>query len=283
MITLKIDSLTYKYKNFELKDINLKTNKSEVIGLVGANGAGKTTLIKCITGQLVPHKGDITLFNHSITKEPEKFKQIMGYVCENTDIYPMLRAKDFANVIKKFYSDWDDNKFNCLSKTLGLDLNKPIKTYSKGMKVKLHLAISLSHDAKLLIMDEPTSGLDPFVRKKIMNILSSRATDKDSTVLFSTHIIEDVLDFADKIAFLSKGNLVFFEKKDELIRDFYKIGANSLSKSLNKYLYYKNKEIAILKIPPQNNINDIIKKDLKEHHLPFNDLIEIFETNGGRV
>ena len=281
MNTLQVNSLSYEYDNFKLNDINLKLKESEILGLVGANGAGKTTIIKCITGQLTPKKGEVILYNNSIIKNPEEFKHLMGYVCEDTDIYPMLKAKNFIKIIKRFYSDWDDNRFNYLSSNFDLDLNKTIKSYSKGMKVKLHLAISLSHNAKLLIMDEPTSGLDPFIRKEMLHILKEEAVNNRATVLFSTHIIEDIFEVADKVAFISKGKLVFNERKDELITDFYKIDARSLPENLNKYIYYKKNNSLILKVCSQNGKNDIIKKNLEKHHLSFNNLIEFFESNVG--
>ena len=184
---LNVRNLCKVYPSFQLRDVTFDLEPGAIMGLIGANGAGKSTTIRCITGQTVFEKGDVVLNELNLKKNPKEFKSKIGYVCENIDIYSSVRAKEFYEFVKSFYINWDDIRFKKLIEDFELNLNQRIKTYSKGMRVKLHLAIALSHRAEILIMDEPTSGLDPVIRSQMLQILMEEIKQSQSALLFSTH------------------------------------------------------------------------------------------------
>ncbi len=215
---LSVKNLCKTYPSFQLKDISFDLKAGTIMGLIGANGAGKSTTIRCVTGQTNFEKGEIMLNGLDLKKNQKEYKSKIGYVCEDTNIFSDIKAKYFYEFVKQFYENWDDKRFKELISNFGLNLNQPIKSYSKGMKVKLHLAIALSHKAKLLIMDEPTSGLDPVVRGQLLQILSEEVKENQSALLFSTHITEDIQKIATDVCFISDGAIIMNEKVD-YIRD----------------------------------------------------------------
>lgn len=192
--------------------------------------------------------GEVLLDGLSLKADPIRFKERIGYVCEDTDIYTSVKAIRFVDFVKGFYKAWDEKKFKELIHLFELDLKKIISSYSKGMKVKLHLAIALSHRARLLIMDEPTSGLDPFIRTQVLEVLKAEAEKNGTSVIFSTHITEDIVKAADSVAFLSNGQLVFTEKISTLEKHYFFVEQNrkiseeikrrSMKETSNGYLVF---------------------------------------------
>ncbi len=203
------ENISYEYSNFKLQNINFEIEKGEIIGFVGKNGSGKTTTIKCITGQLEFKTGSVQIEDVFLKDHPERYKDRVGYVCEDTNIYEELTPIQFSNIFGKFYTKWDNNKYLHLIEIFELDKKKKISQFSKGMKMKFHLAFALSHGADFLVLDEPTSGLDPFIRDEFLNILANESKN-NIAILFSTHITEDILKIADKIIFISDGEIKFY-------------------------------------------------------------------------
>ncbi|MDD2779869.1 MAG: ABC transporter ATP-binding protein, partial [Candidatus Methanomethylophilaceae archaeon] len=185
-----------------------------------SNSGGKSTTIRCVTGQTPFEQGVITLGGVSLTEDPKRFKQIIGYVGESTDIYDHVRARVLYQFVRQFYHRWDDQRFWQLMTDFDLNVNQKIKQYSKGMRVRLHLAIALSHHADVLIMDEPTTGLDPLVRNQLLEILSDEAHRNGASLLFSTHITEDVQKIATDVCFMADGSLILKEEVSS-IQDKY--------------------------------------------------------------
>lgn len=209
-IIINVNNLCKKYDEFKLKNVSFALSKGEIVGLIGPNGAGKSTTIKSILNIIDVDSGEIIFLGKDILKnENPTYKEEVGYVGENVDFYLNQKLVNIKKYYKLHYKNWDEQNYQHLMNDV-FDVNEKlrIKECSKGMKVKFSLALALSHNPKLLIMDEPTSGLDPIVRRKILKILKEYAQEKSISILFSSHITEDMNKIADKLVFLNNGEIM---------------------------------------------------------------------------
>jgi ABC-2 type transport system ATP-binding protein len=149
-----------------------------------------------------------------LTKER---KAQLGVVFDGSNLHYNLNSKNINFIMKNFYPNWEENVFQMYTKKLQLPMDKNIKEYSRGMKMKLSIAIALSHHTKLLILDEATSGLDPIVRDEILDIFLEFIQNEENTILLSSHIISDIEKIADYVTFIHQGRIIFSESKDDLI------------------------------------------------------------------
>lgn len=219
---LRLENVSKKFDNFELKNISFHLKEGFIMGLIGPNGSGKTTLIKLIMNLLQADEGKIYFQGKDISENPKEFKENIGFVYDNLYFYENLKVKNFKNIVSSFYSKFDDDKFDSYLLKFKIDKNIKIKHLSKGQNIKLMLASALSHNAKLLILDESTSGLDPIFRKEMIEILQEELESGDKSVIISTHITQDLSRAADYITFINNGELVFSEEKD-IITERYKV------------------------------------------------------------
>lgn len=219
---LRVENISKKFDDFELKNISFHLEEGFIMGLIGPNGSGKTTLIKLIMNFLKADEGKIYFQGRDISENPREFKENIGFVYDNLYFYEHLKVKDFKRTVSSFYSKFDSEKFDNYLLKFNINKNEKIKNLSKGQNIKLMLANALSHDAKLLILDEPTSGLDPIFRKDIMNILQEELENGDKSVIFSTHITDDLSRAADYITFINDGKMIFSDEK-EVISEKYKV------------------------------------------------------------
>ena len=218
---IEIKNLVKKYDNkFTLGSIDLEIPSGVIVGLIGENGAGKTTLIKSILNILKIDEGNIKIFNKDFNKEENNIKEDIGVVLDNMFFPEILTPKDINIVMKDIYKKWDEELFKKYLNDFGLNINKQIKTMSKGMRKKLEIATSLSHHPKLLILDEPTSGLDPVVRNEVLDIFLDFIQDEEHTILLSTHITSDLEHIADKIIFINKGKILLDKNRDDLLDNY---------------------------------------------------------------
>mgnify|MGYP001218578860 FL=1 len=217
---LELRNVSKHYGDFALKNVSLTLERGYIMGFIGPNGAGKSTTIKLIMNLAKKDAGEIRVFGLDHVKEEIAIKEKIGFVYDENHFYEELTVQEMKNVIRPFYSRWDEGMFQKLAKEFGLPLKKPIKHLSKGMKMKFSLAVALSHDAELLIMDEPTSGLDPLVRNELLEILQSVIQDERKSVFFSTHITSDLDKAADYIALIHNGEILLTKTKDELLEDY---------------------------------------------------------------
>lgn len=209
-VILELKNVCKSYKSFKLKNISFAISKGEVVGLIGANGVGKSTTIKMILNIIESDSGEILFLGNDILKSNRtSYKEEIGYVGENVDFFLNQKLKNIKKYYKTNYKNWNDHTYQyLLNEVFELNDELKIKELSKGMKVKFSLALSLSHNPKLLIMDEPTSGLDPIVRSKILRILKEYAKKYDVAILFSSHITEDMNKIADKLVFINNGEIL---------------------------------------------------------------------------
>ncbi|WP_434797985.1 ABC transporter ATP-binding protein [Terrisporobacter vanillatitrophus] len=219
---LRLENISKKLDNFELKNISFHLEEGFIMGIIGPNGSGKTTLIKLIMNLLQADEGKIYFQGKDISENPKEFKENIGFVYDNLYFYENLKVKDFKNTVSSFYSKFDSNKFDNYLLKFKIDKNSKIKNLSKGQNIKLMLANAISHDAKILILDEPTSGLDPIFRKEMIEILQEELENGDKSVIISTHITQDLSRAADYITFINNGEIVFSQDKDT-INESYKI------------------------------------------------------------
>ena len=206
MKILEVENLSKKYPSFTLGPLSFSLEEGVITGFIGRNGAGKTTTIKSLLN-LISSDGKIKFFGKDLKTSEEKIKQNIGYAVGGTSYYVRKKIKDVIAVTKTFYPEWNDGLCESYLKEFSLDKEKRIRELSEGMKVKFSLTLALSHGAKLLILDEPTSGLDPVSRVELTEIFLSLAK-RGVTILFSTHVTEDLDACAERIIYIKKGKII---------------------------------------------------------------------------
>ena len=214
---IKLKNLRKNFGNFRLGPIDLGIKKGTITGFIGENGAGKSTTIKLILDVIARDGGGIEIFGKDIKDLSVDDKYKIGFVFDDLFLPGSMKIDE----IEKFHSllyknQWEKGTFYEFMENFALPTNIPINTFSRGMKMKLGLALAMSHGAEILILDEPTSGLDPVVRDDFLDILLDFIQDENHTVLISSHILSDLEKIADYIAFIHKGELIFNEEKDGL-------------------------------------------------------------------
>ncbi len=221
MNAITFDHVTKHYPGFSLQDITFSLPQGAILGLVGENGAGKSTLIRLLMNAAKRDGGSITVLGEDC-HDPQfaSIKEDIGIVLDEAYFPEVLSAKQVGKIMSHTYRNWDQLLFDQYLKQFGLPLDKLFKDYSRGMRMKLAIAVALSHHPKLLVLDEATSGLDPMVRDEILNIFNDFTREEDHSILLSSHIVSDLEKICDYITFLHKGKLVLFEEKDRLLEEY---------------------------------------------------------------
>ena len=215
---LIISGLTKTYKDFMLNGVSFSVPCGSIVGLIGENGAGKSTTINAVLGLIQKEAGSICVLGKE--QLDNEIKEQIGVVFDGNNYPEIFSARKLNRVMKDIYHSWEGNTFLNLLKKFSLPADKPIKQFSKGMKMKLAIAVALSHNSKLLILDEATSGLDPVIRDDLLDILLDFAQDETHSILISSHITTDLEKIADYIVFIHEGQVVFSKPKDELIEQY---------------------------------------------------------------
>ena len=237
---LKVEGLCKNYPTFSLKNVSFVIRPGEIMGFIGRNGAGKTTTLKSIMNLIHYEKGVIEVFSKDMTQFELENKQRIGFSLCEINYYPNKTIKQLIDSIKRFFDNFDMNKFYKFCDMFNLDVNKKIEQLSSGMKVKYSLAAALSHDAELLILDEPTSGLDPVSRDEILDIFKEIVKNQQRAILFSTHITSDLDKCADAITYIHDGEILFTGEKENFINSYLYVIDSSNDKSLEKeYISFK--------------------------------------------
>jgi ABC-2 type transport system ATP-binding protein len=233
---LEITDLGKEFKDFTLKDVTFSLPKGYIMGFVGKNGAGKTTTIRLILNMIARNSGKIKIFGMDNILEEQIIKQDIGVVFDEIFFVDSWKVSEVEKVVKSFYSKWSSQLYKKYISSFDLPADKKVKELSRGMKIKLMLAVAMSHEAKLLILDEPTSGLDPVVRDELLDILSEYISDGEKTILFSTHITSDLEKIADYITLIDNGRIFYTGTKDDLLESFQIIkgGLNDLTTLLRE-------------------------------------------------
>lgn len=216
MNAIEIKDLCKTYPGFSLDHVNLTLPCGCIMGLVGENGAGKSTTIRLILDMIARDSGTITLLGKDNRENIRLLKEDIGVVLDEVGIPACLNPKQVGKIMANTFRNWEQAVYDSLLEKLAVPPEKPFKDFSKGMKMKLGIAIALSHRPKLLILDEATSGLDPVVRDEVLDLFSEFTREESHAVLISSHIVSDLEKICDYIAFLHKGRLLLCEEKDAL-------------------------------------------------------------------
>jgi len=214
---LEIQGLRKEYPGFTLKDVSFALPHGAIMGLIGPNGAGKTTVIKLILNIVRRTAGKVRVLGLDNLAHEAEAKPRIGFVLDESPFHGYLKVAGIASVIAPFYATWDRARFEHLCREFELPRRKRVNALSRGMKMKLALAVALSHGAELVLLDEPTSGLDPVFRRELLERLSGLIQDGRTSVLFSTHITSDLERVADYITCLREGELLFSATRDEIL------------------------------------------------------------------
>ncbi len=220
MNAIEIKNLCKSYPGFSLDHLNLTLPSGCIMGLIGENGAGKSTTMKLILDIIRQDQGTVTLLGRDNRDRLQLTKQDIGVVLDEVGICGCLNPKQVGKIMAHAYSNWDSQTYAGYLKTMAIPENKPFQSFSRGMKMKLGIAIALSHRAKLLLLDEATSGLDPVIRDEILTMFSEFTRDETHAVLMSSHIVSDLEKICDYIAFLHRGKLLLCQEKDRLKEEY---------------------------------------------------------------
>ena len=218
---IELHGLTKEYPGFRLGSLDLTLPSGSIMGLVGENGAGKSTTIKLIMNAVRRDSGIVSVLG--VDNQSAAFhaiKEDIGIVLDEAYFPEVLNANDVGRIMASTYRQWEPETYESYLQRFGLPRNKAFKDFSRGMKMKLAIAVALSHQAKLLILDEATSGLDPMVRDEILDIFNEYTRQEDRSILLSSHIVSDLEKICDYIAFLHKGRLILCEEKDRLKEEY---------------------------------------------------------------
>ena len=217
---LEVKNLCKKYNGFELKNINIELPKGMIMGLIGENGAGKTTTIKAMLNLISSDNGEIKIFGLDNKQNEKAIKEDIGAVLDDSFLSEYLNPKEINKIMKNIYKNWDEKLYFKYIEDFKLPKDKISKEYSSGMKMKLKIAVALSHHPKLLILDEPTSGLDPVARNEILDIFQEFIQDEKKGIFVSSHITSDLEHIADYITFINNGEIVISKTRDELLEKY---------------------------------------------------------------
>ena len=219
---VEIRKLTRMFgKALALDDISLTVPRGGVYGLIGGNGAGKTTLIKHLLGLLRPQSGSIRVFGLDPIANPVETLGRIGYLSEDRDLPNWMAVGELMRYTQAFFPTWDEAYAEELREAFDLDPTARIKNLSRGQRARAGLLVALAHRPELLVLDEPSSGLDPVVRRDILGAIIRTIADEGRTVLFSSHLLDEVERVADAVAIIHKGRIVLTAAMDE-IRDTHR-------------------------------------------------------------
>ena len=214
---IKVQGLTKHYKDFTLDNVSFQVPAGSIVGFIGENGAGKSTTIKAILDLIQKDDGSIELLGQENGARNREIKEQISVIFDECYFPDGLMVE---NVNQMTYRHWEPETFFHYCKEFGLPGKKEVKEFSRGMKVKLSIAVALSHKAKLIILDDACGSLDPIVRNEILDIFMDFIQEEEHTVFLSSHITSDIEKICDYILLIHKGRILFFENKDALLYDY---------------------------------------------------------------
>ena len=220
MDIIRIEALEKCLGKFRLGPLDLQLEVGEILGIMGPNGAGKTTLLRLAWGFLKPDSGSIRIFGLQPHLDQIRLRLQSGYLSDDPQFYPALKASQFLQFVSNFYDGWDSKRVQMLLEEFRMDPETRIGNLSKGNRVKLGLVSALGHRPSLLILDEPTSGLDPLLRADILDFIRGLARHENVSVLLSSHISDDLDQIADSVLMLNDGKVVEYSQLGSLLQKY---------------------------------------------------------------
>jgi len=214
---IETEGLRRSFGSFEaVRGVDLRVLKGTVFGLLGVNGAGKSTIIKMIVGHLKPSAGGVRMLGRTLEEDLIELRRRVAYVSENRYLYEWMTVAESIKFTRAFHENWDDRKAESLLERFDLPANRRIKQLSRGNRARVCLLLALSYNPELIILDEPTSGLDPIVRRDFIENIVAEIGEEGKTVLFSSHIVEEVERVADYVGIINDGRLIVTSSVDDL-------------------------------------------------------------------
>lgn len=217
---IEVGGLTKRYKGFTLDNVGFTLPSGCIMGFIGENGAGKSTTIRLMLGLARADAGSVRLLGQDPWTAGPELREKLGVVMDDCCVPEALGLCDLRRVLAAGYRSFDRERFDSLAARFELPEKKPVKDYSRGMRMKLSLTAALSHDCRLLILDEATSGLDPVVRDELLDLFLEFIQDEGRSVFVSSHILSDLEKVCDYISFIHGGRMVFSEEKDALLEKY---------------------------------------------------------------
>lgn len=216
---IELENVTKDYGDFKLDNVTFSVPEGSVCGFIGQNGAGKTTTINLVLDIIKRNSGEIRLFGESIDSGSAGLRENIGVVFDEMGFHDFMTCRDINIMMKNIYKNWDEKVFFDYLKRFSLPSKKACGSFSRGMRMKLQIAVALSHNAKLIVMDEPTSGLDPVVRNEMLDIFREYVVEENHSILLSSHITTDIEKIADEVVFINGGKIVLSGNKDEILEN----------------------------------------------------------------
>ena len=221
MNAIELSHIHKSFGGFAIQDLSLTVPSGTICGLVGENGAGKSTTIRLALGALRPDSGAAAVLGTDVSSPAfTGVKEDVGVVLDEAYFPETLNALQVGKILASTYRQWEQGTYESYLDRFSLPEKKQFKDFSRGMKMKLAIAVALSHQPKLLILDEATSGLDPIVRDEVLEIFNEFTREEDHSILISSHILSDLEKLCDYIAFLHRGQLLFCDEKDQLLETY---------------------------------------------------------------
>ncbi|MBM7715189.1 ABC transporter ATP-binding protein [Siminovitchia sp. FSL H7-0308] len=266
-VILEVSNLRKSYadSDFALDDVSFSINYGDIVGFIGENGAGKSTTMSSILGTLYKDSGTIHIFGEEIDPKDPDLKNDIGVVFDDMKLPGDLTILNLKKVFRGIYKNWNDDQFDYYVKMFSLPLKKKVKDFSRGMSMKLSVAIALSHNAKLLILDEATAGLDPTGRDELLDVLQDFVQDQDRGILLSSHITSDIEKIANNLIFIKGGKILLKIQKDELLKNYAILTCNEHEfKEINQDLvvaYKQNGDDTDVLVSDREKVRHLIKKE----------------------
>ena len=221
---VETENLGRRFGAFEaVKGVDLRVQRGTVFGLLGVNGVGKSTIIKMVVGHLRPTSGRLRVLGRTLEEDLVEIRRRVAYVSENRYLYEWMTVAESIRFTRAFHANWDDQKAADLLKRFSLPPEKKVRQLSRGNRARLCLLLALSYNPELIILDEPTSGLDPIVRRDFIENIVSEISEEGKTVLFSSHIVEEVERVADDVGIINDGELLLVSSVEEVKASYKRV------------------------------------------------------------
>ena len=261
---IEVKNLKKTYDNFVLGEDSFEIKKGFITGFIGKNGMGKTTTIKSLLS-LINYEGEV--FVDGEDARNLNYLQDVGIIMDDSFLSKDWKISLVNEAMKCGYENWKEEEFFEYVKKFGIEKDKKVRELSRGMKIKLMLSIALSHEANLLILDEPTSGLDPSMRDELTDILKDFVEDENNTVLFSTHITEDLDRIADYIIFIDQGKIVENSSKEDFLEKYLLLKGGEEDRELLK-------DFDLLGIKSSDTSFEALVKNIDREKIPDELIVE---------
>lgn len=216
--SILVQDLCKKFRDFSLDKVSFQVPQGRIVGFIGENGAGKSTTINLILNELKKDSGKIEILGMDNTNY--LVKDEVGVVFDECSFHEFFTVHNIGKILSGIYPSWDDALYQSYLNQFNLPSDKPIGSFSRGMKMKLSIICAMSHKPKLLILDEATTGLDPVVRDEILDLFLEFIQDEEHSIFFSSHITSDIQKIADYVILIHHGKIIFEEQKDNLVCNY---------------------------------------------------------------